>query len=289
MKKSHRVALRPTPEQESRFLQHAGYSRFAYNWAVGEFQAGLQVGEWLSERSLRPRWNLVKGIIAPWGRELSQNSAKYAIIDLGQAASRWGEYRRKRKQGYPLPPGGVSQVQAAQARAGIPGRQRPGYSDGLGQDGHPAQDRTGDHGGASEVQWPSCAPGAARINEVTVNRTAGRWFACFSVETGEPLPPVKDGSTVGVDVGIENLAVCSDRLPFYSSQGPLTLDLVENPTIFFSLLFSASSSPSRRRDSWSMSRYLLRQRDTGADVQRGAGVVGGEDSIGAGGDARAAG
>ena len=30
-------------------------------------------------------------------------------------------------------------------------------------------------------------------------------------------------------------------------------------------------------------------RDTGADVQRGAGVVGGEDSIGAGGDARAAG
>ena len=44
--------------------------------------------------------------------------------------------------GYPLPPGGVSQVQAAQARAGIPGRQRPGYSDGLGQDGHPAQDRT---------------------------------------------------------------------------------------------------------------------------------------------------
>ena len=90
MKKSHRVALRPTPEQESRFLQHAGYSRFAYNWAVGEFQAGLQMGEWLSERSLRPRWNLVKGIIAPWGRELSQNSAKYAIIDLGQAASRWG-------------------------------------------------------------------------------------------------------------------------------------------------------------------------------------------------------
>ena len=33
-------------------------------------------------------------------------------------------------------------------------------------------------------------------------------------------------------------------------------------TIFFSLLFSASSSLSRRRDSWSMSRYLLRQRCT---------------------------
>ena len=269
MKKSHRVALRPTPEQESRFLQHAGYSRFAYNWAVGEFQAGLQVGEWLSERSLRPRWNLVKGIIAPWGRELSQNSAKYAIIDLGQAASRWGEYRRKRKQGIPC------------GRVGFPRFKRRKHEQGFRADNGPdtvmALGRTVILPKIGRVTMVEHLRFSGRINEVTVNRTAGRWFACFSVETGEPLPPVKDGSTVGVDVGIENLAVCSDGT------------VVENPTIFFSLLFSASSSPSRRRDSWSMSRYLLRQRDTGADVQRGAGVVGGEDSIGAGGDARAAG
>ena len=55
MLKSHRIALRPTPGQESLFLQHAGYARFAYNWAVGEFNAGLEVGEWLGDRSLRPR------------------------------------------------------------------------------------------------------------------------------------------------------------------------------------------------------------------------------------------
>ena len=76
MKKSHRVALKPTPEQESLFGQHAGYARFAYNWALGEFRAGMYVGEWLSERTLRPRWNLVKGMVAPWGAGLSQNSAK---------------------------------------------------------------------------------------------------------------------------------------------------------------------------------------------------------------------
>ena len=202
MKKSHRVALRPTPEQESRFLQHAGYSRFAYNWAVGEFQAGLQVGEWLSERSLRPRWNLVKGIIAPWGRELSQNSAKYAIIDLGQAASRWGEYRRKRKQGIPC------------GRVGFPRFKRRKHEQGFRADNGPdtvmALGRTVILPKIGRVTMVEHLRFSGRINEVTVNRTAGRWFACFSVETGEPLPPVKDGSTVGVDVGIENLAVCSD-------------------------------------------------------------------------------
>ena len=65
MLKSHRIALKPTLDQESLFLQHAGYARFAYNWAVAEFQAGLEVGEWLGERSLRPRWNRVKAIMAP--------------------------------------------------------------------------------------------------------------------------------------------------------------------------------------------------------------------------------
>ena len=50
--------LKPTSEQESLFSQHAGYERFAYNWAVGEFKVGLDVGEWLSEKTLRQRGKL---------------------------------------------------------------------------------------------------------------------------------------------------------------------------------------------------------------------------------------
>ena len=48
------------------------------------------------------------------------------------------------------------------------------------------------------------------IREVTVNRTAGTWFACFSIEDGQDTPPVKAGPTIGVDVGLGVLAVCSD-------------------------------------------------------------------------------
>ena len=47
------------------------------------------------------------------------------------------------------------------------------------------------------------------IREATVNRTAGRWFACFAVETSEAYPPVKEGPIVGIDVGILTLAVSS--------------------------------------------------------------------------------
>ncbi len=51
---------------------------------------------------------------------------------------------------------------------------------------------------------------AGSIREVTINRTAGTWFACFSMEDGEDPPPVKDGPTIGVDVGVGIMATCSD-------------------------------------------------------------------------------
>ena len=50
------------------------------------------------------------------------------------------------------------------------------------------------------------------IREVTINRTAGTWFASFCVEDGQPVPPVKTGPTIGVDVGVGTLAVCSNAL-----------------------------------------------------------------------------
>ena len=205
MLKSHRIALRPTSEQASLFGRHVGYARFAYNWAVGEFQAGLEVGEWLTHQTLRPRWNRVKGMIALWGRELSQNAAKYAIIDLGQAAVRWGEYRRKVKAG-----------QRTGRRVGFPRFKRRKHGQGFRADNGPGTVKVD----GKMVILPKMGRVAmveelrfrGSIREVTINRTAGTWFACFCVEDGQELPPLKDGPTVGVDVGVGTMAVCSDGM-----------------------------------------------------------------------------
>ena len=203
MKRAHKVALAPTPEQEDLFGQHAGYARFAYNWAVGEFKAGLDVGEWLTDKTLRPRWNVVKKFIAPWGAELSQNAAKYAIIDLGQAATSWGEYRKRVKSG-----------RRAGCRVGFPRFKRRKHEQGFRADNGPDTVRAD----GKAVVLPKIGMVAmveqlrfcGSIREVTINRTAGTWFACFCVEDGADPPPVKDGPTIGVDVGVGTMAVCSD-------------------------------------------------------------------------------
>ena len=203
MKRAHRVALKPTPEQESLFGQHAGYARFAYNWALGEYQAGLDVGEWLNHQSLRPRWTVVKKIIAPWAAPLSQNAAKYAIIDFGAAAESWGEYRKRIKAG-----------QRPGRRVGFPKFKRRKHEQGFRADNGPDTVRVD----SKAVILPKIGTVAmverlrfhGSIREVTINRTAGTWFACFCVEDGQTPPPVKDGPTIGVDVGVGTMAVCSD-------------------------------------------------------------------------------
>ena len=205
MLKSHRICLRPTPEQERLFLQHAGYARFAYNWAVGEFKAGLDVGEWLNERTLRPRWNQVKRIIAPWASALSQNAAKYAIIDLGQTAEAWGAWRRAVSTGKP-----------SGRRRGFPRFKRHKHEQGFRADNGPDTvradgkavlvPRIGRVSMVEELRF------RGSVREVTINRTAGSWFASFCVEDGQPVPPVKAGATIGVDVGVGILAVCSNGL-----------------------------------------------------------------------------
>ena len=177
--------------------------RFAYNWAVGEFKAGLDVGEWLPDQTLRPRWNVVKGIIAPWGAVLSQNAAKYAIIDLGQAADARGAHRKRVKAG-----------QRSGRRVGFPRFKRRRHEQGFRADNGPDTVRVD----GKAVILPKIGRVAmveelrfrGSIREVTINRTAGTWFACFCVEDGQTPPSVKDGPTIGVDVGVGTMAVCSD-------------------------------------------------------------------------------
>ena len=195
--------MKPTLEQEALFGQHAGYARFAYNWAVGEFKAGLEVGEWLSERTLRPRWNKVKGMIAPWSAPLSQNAAKYAIIDLGQATESWGAYRKSVKAG-----------QRPGHRVGFPRFKRRRHEQGFRADNGPDTVRVDGKAVVlpkiGRVDMVKSLRFAGSIREVTVNRTAGTWFAAFCIEDGQSPPAAKDGRTTGVDVGVGTMAECSD-------------------------------------------------------------------------------
>ena len=135
---------------------------------------------------------------------MSQNAAKCAIIDLGQAAEGWGEYRGKMKTG-----------QRSGQRVGFPRFKRRRHEKGFRADNGP--DTVNVDGKVAilpktgRVAMVEGLRFAGSIRDVTINRTAETWFACFCIEDGQQAPPVKDWPTVGVDVGFGTMATCSDR------------------------------------------------------------------------------
>ena len=143
---------------------------------------------------------MVKRVIAPWACTLSQNAAKYSIIDLGSGQLEVGRVPQEAEAGHQLQAGG-SPTRFKRRR------HEQGFRSDNGPDTVRVDGKTVILPRIGRVAMVEQLRFAGRICEATVNRTAGQWFASFSVDTGEPIPPGKDGPTIGVDVGIAELAV----------------------------------------------------------------------------------
>jgi len=88
---AHKIALDPNNVQATYFARAAGVARFAYNWALAEWQR--QYEAWRldnslpkpSQMALRRQLNGIKAERFPWMLEVTKNAPQMAIIQLGVA------------------------------------------------------------------------------------------------------------------------------------------------------------------------------------------------------------
>ena len=86
---SHKIRLDPNNKQATYFAKAAGTARFAYNWALAEWQT--QYAAWKddntqpkpSQFSLRKQLNAIKRDQFPWMLDVTKNAPQMAIIQLG--------------------------------------------------------------------------------------------------------------------------------------------------------------------------------------------------------------
>ena len=109
---AYRFALDLTPCQERAVLAHAGAARLAFNWSLARVKAVLD--QRLAERSygvaeelltplvgwslpaLRRVWNVEKGVVAPWWREVSKEAFNTGLDALARGLKNWADSRRGR-------------------------------------------------------------------------------------------------------------------------------------------------------------------------------------------------
>ena len=179
--RSHKIALDATDEQCAWFSQQCGYARFAFNYALSDYNDAPR--HW---KELNSRFNKAKRDI-DWTHEMDQRAALFGINHLGDAISRWkdGQNRRPKKkrrrdrQSYSTDPGSVI-TEGKRIRFPKIGWVRT----------------------FQKLRFKG------EITKVTVSRTAHRWFVSITVDTGTPTAPrdTRGLPVIGIDVGINSLA-----------------------------------------------------------------------------------
>ena len=192
---AHKIALDPNNKQATYFAKAAGTARFAYNWALAEWQRQYEAGKAdprlpkPSQAALRRQLNAIKRDQFPWMLDVTKNAPQMAIIQLGEAFKNFWA-----------------------GRARYPTFRKKGVHDRftLTNDQFRLDGR--------RIRLPNL--GGVRMREslrftgkplsATVSRVADRWFVSIAVDTDEiPLRPAKNQGATGVDLGVSALATLS--------------------------------------------------------------------------------
>jgi putative transposase len=192
---AHKIALDPNNAQATYFARAAGTARFAYNWALAEWQR--QYAAWKQDNSLpkpsqaalRRQLNAIKREQFPWMLDVTKNAPQMAIIQLGEAFRNFfagrARYPKFRKKGvhdrFTLT---NDQFSVEGSRIRIP------------------------HLGW--VRMRESLRFAGKIMSATISRVADRWFVSITVDTEDPPKSrAENQGTVGVDLGVAALATLS--------------------------------------------------------------------------------
>ena len=200
-----KVQLRPNNKQLTKLFQYAGCSRFAYNWTISREQENHKLGnKFLSDNELRKEFTKMKKFDEyKWLNNISNNVAKQAIKDACNS------YRRFFK-GLSKHPKFKSKKHSKQSF----------YQDNVKiqfTDTHvKIEGFTISHRkNKQKLNWIKlCEKGRIPTNCKYMNPRITydglHWFVSVSVELDDNTnaPPKSEG--VGIDLGLKNLAICSD-------------------------------------------------------------------------------
>ena len=261
---AHRIRLVPNVAQERYFARACGVARFAYNWALAEWQRQYRAGGKPSEVALRKQLNARKDMDFPWMREVSKNAPQQAIKNLGRAyANFFDDLAKHRRKDLPW------------KRIRVPHFKKKGRHEGFRADNGPDKEHpdavqtSGAQVKLPIVGWVKMREEvrfAGRILSVTISRRADAWYASFSIEV-EYEPPIRtDTTVVGVDLGITALATLSDGALKVPAPKPLRRYLQKLTRLSRALSRKQRGSRNRAKAKTKLARLHRRIADIRADA-----------------------
>ena len=196
--------LIPNNKQKTRMFQTAGCARFAYNWAVAyeedNYKAG---GKFITDASLRKIFTQLRHKTGyEWLNSVSNNATKQAIKDAciaykrffdGKASHPQFKKRRNSRQSFYVD---AFKIQVSETHVRL---------EKLSDSKRPNKQK---------LNWVKLAehnriPINAKYHNPRVTFDGLHWWLSVAVEKAE-LDMIPTNPGIGIDIGVKNLAVCSD-------------------------------------------------------------------------------
>ena len=205
MMKSFKVMLVPNNHQRTRLFQFAGTARFAYNWALRKEIDAYEAGErFISNFDLRKEFTVLRNSAEyAWLKTISNNVTKQAIKDSVDAYQRFF----KKQSGRPR----------------FKSKRRGAFSFYQDTDKikitatHVKLEAiaTSKKRNKQQLNWIRLAevgriPLGVKYKQPRITFDGLNWWLSVAVEFADPKPAENCGEALGIDLGIKNLATCSD-------------------------------------------------------------------------------
>ncbi len=193
MQRAFKTKLKLNNKQKTLMAQHAGYSRWIWNWALNLWNEAYKAG-------LKPTANKLKKFYTnhvkphyPWMKALSSRVYQFAFMHLGEAFTRFFK--------------GVAEHPKFQKK----GRNDSFTLDNCGK----VMQFSGTRLKLPFIGWVSTYEPLPEVKtkRVTISRVAANWYISVADEFA-PEPTMKTRDFLGVDVGVKVLATCSDGTVF---------------------------------------------------------------------------
>ena len=219
---AHRIELKPNNKQKTYFRKAFGCARLAYNWGLAEWKRMYEAGEKPSGRKLRTQFNAIKKEQFPFVYEVTkcateqpfdylQKAFDNFFRDLKQGKVSYPQFKKKRDNE------GSFYIQADKIVLSETNKSSKALS-------KIAHNESGKH---QYIHLPNMKRGGwvkmtehirfnyAKINNVCISQSGGKFYASFSLEITEeeykrthPNVELVDANRkVGVDMGIKSALI----------------------------------------------------------------------------------
>ncbi len=190
-----KVRLYPTKEHEQRLWQSVGTARFIYNWTLARQEENYKNGgKFISDNDLRKELTILKKTELNWLNEVSNNVAKQAAKDGCEAYKKFFKGLadkprfKSRRKSKPSFYNDTSKLKVKESSVLI-----------------------------EKVGWVTIKKNSIPINYKYTNPRISfdgkYWFIAVGIEKENPIVALTTES-IGIDLGIKDLAICSNGMTF---------------------------------------------------------------------------